>query len=196
VLVTFTFTDCCGTSRSASVTVSKLPPFTAGCPSCLYCPLYSWKPEETAGGCGTLCVADLIEWGCPNGSGGCTETDAIIGQVSLASDTCVYEPDAGNCDQWVLTVTVHAQDKTIPPGYSIGPSPASVDAFCRCGWSNLCEFNGDCFRGVWTVCKSDGNADPRGTYTSCIGKPTEFCDYTNAPCPTGPDAPAPTVVVS
>lgn len=191
VLVSFTFTDCCGSSRSASVTVARVSPLTDLCPSCLACPIYSWRPEQTAGGCTTLCVADLIAWGCPNGIGGCTETDAMIGQVSIAANTCTYAPEGG-CDQWVLTVTVRAKDATA----TAGPSKLTSTSFCECGWSIGCVVGADCFAGAWTVCKSDGTADPRGTYTSCIGKPTEFCDYTAAACPTGPDAPAPVVVVS
>ncbi len=193
VLVSFTFTDCCGTSRSAAVTVPLVPPFTlVECPSCLFCNKYEYHPTYTAGGCTQLCVGDLISWGCPNGSGGCTETQAIIGQVALSTDGCIYRPDYGNCTEWTLSVTVNARGQSA----TVGPSKYNFAGRCQCGWAmSACEFQADCFSGNWTVCKS-GTADPRGTYTSCVGQPAESCDYTLAPCPTGPDAPAPVVVVS
>lgn len=192
VLVSFTFTDCCGTSRSAAVTVSLVPPFTlVECPSCLWCNKYEYHPTFTPGGCTQLCIGDLIPWGCPNGSGGCTETDAMIGQVTLSTDGCTYGPPYGNCTEWTLSVSVNAKG----PSASVGPNKKLGTGFCNCGWSVGCVVGADCFEGIWTICKS-GTADPRGTYTSCIGQPAEFCDYTSGSCDGTTPLPAPVVVVS
>jgi hypothetical protein len=193
VTVDLEFTDCCGFTRQASVIAS----LGAECPACLPCNKYIWRPADGPVVCNTGCVADLIPWGCPSDED-CTETEAIIGQVAISADGCLYagefegEP-TGVCTNWMMTITVTARS----PGASTGPHQQNFGGFCRCVWSQGCVVSWNCFGGAWTICKSDGTADPRGTYETCVGKPTEFCDFNESACYNGgPNLPAPTVIVS
>jgi hypothetical protein len=108
-----------------------------------------------------------------------------MGFVSISYDGCSYAgvPPYGNCGVWVLRFAFQAKGR-------YGISRISSSDPCLCTYGN-CVVPTACAGGLVTLCKNNGQRDPRGTYGACA-YPVEFCtDYDGWNCD-----PAASVVVS
>lgn len=89
--------------------------------------------------------------------------------VSISYDGCSYAntPPYGNCGVWVLRFAFAAR------GRNNGQLLGTTDP-CVCAYGNCVVVTG-CAGGLVTLCKNNGQRDPRGTYGACA-YPVDFCD--------------------
>ena len=181
VLATITFSDCCGTSRTVSTVLALTS--SGLCGACLQCTRYEWLATRTyapGSSCTSyLCAGITFDFDCDPISGEeCFHTEGQLYQVSLAPDSCTYDDGTGQfgqCKLWALRFAF------VVKGYqALGYLAGNSSNVCLCDYpSGGCQVTGGCAGGLVTVCKADGQADPRGSYGDCTGD-LYFCDEQDA----------------